>query len=393
MPVTPAWLTRRRIVVAGAVLAVVALALLATRDPPLEVEVAQAAVRPLEVAVEEDGRTRAVDRYVVTAPVAGRMERIELREGTHLAAGDVVATIEPLPLAVPERSQLQAQLAGAGARLRSAEAALQQAESAAQQAARELERRRPLAEDGILTTEQLEQFALAARLRAEERDGAQAAVGAAAAEVEGARAALLGTGAQGAAVVVTAPGAGVVLRVPERSARVVAPGEPLLEVGDPGALEVVVDVLTSEAVRVAPGMPAFLTGWGGDTLAARVRRVEPSGFTRVSALGVEEQRVNVILDLDHRPHELGDAYRVDARIVVWSDAAALTVPAAALFRTEAGWRLFAVEDGRAVPRDVAVGERGDALAQILSGVEAGEEVVIFPPDGLEAGTRVRAAGG
>jgi HlyD family secretion protein len=181
--------------------------------------------------------------------------------------------------------------------------------------------------------------------------------------------------------------------VPERSERIVQPGEPLLEVGDPEAIEVVVDVLTPDAVRIRAGMPARLTGWGGDTLAATVRRVEPSAFTRISALGVEEQRVNVILDLENRPHTLGDGYRVDARVIVWAADSVLTVPAAALFRGQTGWRAFVIEEGRVRLRDVEVGERGEARTQVISGLEAGEQVVLFPPDDLVEGAKVKAGEG
>jgi HlyD family secretion protein len=387
-------LTRKRVVTAAAVLVAAALAVLATRRPPREVEVGVAELGPLEVAIEEDGRTRAVDRYVVTAPVAGRLQRIDLREGSPVATGEVVARIEPLPLDAPTRGQLQAQLNAAGARLRAAEATATQAASAVEQARRELERRRALVEAGAIPAELLEQYHLALELREQEHTAAQQAARAAAADVEAMRAALIGSNEGTAGVVaVRSPGAGTLLRVTERSERIVQPGEPLLEVGDPGALEVVADVLTPDAVRIRPGMPARLSGWGGDTLQATVRTVEPSAFTRVSALGVEEQRVNVILDLERRPHTLGDGYRVDARVIVWAESSVLTVPAAALFRSAAGWQTFVIDEGRARLRDVEVGERGEGRTQVLSGLEAGERVVLFPPDDLVDGAKVREAEG
>jgi HlyD family secretion protein len=382
-------------ITAAAILAGAALVFMSMREPPLEVEVGVAEATSLEVVIEEDGRTRAVDRYVITAPVAGRLQRITLREGAQIEAGEVVARIDPLPLDASTRGQLQAQLNAATARLRAAEASVTEATTAAEQAQREVERRRALADERIITAEQLEQYELALRVREQERTAAQQAARAAAADVDAMRAALLGTqgSGQGTAVSVRSPGAGTLLRVPERSERIVQPGEPLLEVGDPEAIEVVVDVLTPDAVRIRPGMPARLTGWGGDTLAATVRRVEPSAFTRISALGVEEQRVNVILDLENRPHTLGDGYRVDARVIVWAADSVLTVPAAALFRGQTGWRAFVIEEGRARMRDVEIGERGEARTQVTSGLEAGEQVVLFPPDDLMEGARVREAEG
>jgi HlyD family secretion protein len=384
--------SRRRTIAAVAVLVLVVLFALSRRPAALDVETAEAAIGSLEVSVEEDGRTRAVDRYVVTAPVTGQVERIELREGARIQRGSVLALIDPMPLDAPMESSLRAALTAAEARRASAVAARDQATAAREQAQRELERRRQLAEQGALAAEQIEQYALALRMRQEDVQSALQGLRAAEADVQAARGALLaartGTGAS-AAVQVRAPAGGVILRVPERSARVVAAGTPLVEVGDPDALEVVVDVLTSEAVRIRPGMPATLHNWGGSTLAATVRAVEPSAFTRVSALGVEEQRVNVLLDLAERPPELGDGYRVDAVIVVWAGTDVLTVPSSALFRTGTGWALFVIQDGRARLREVRVGERSGARAQVLEGVSAGDAVILFPPDELQDGARVR----
>jgi HlyD family secretion protein len=383
-------LTRKRVFTAAGLLALVALVSLSTRTPPLEVETGQAEVGALEVVIEEEGRTRAVDRYIVAAPVAGRLERITVREGNRVEADAVLARIQPLPLDAPTRAQLHAQLGAANARLRSAQAALAQSSEAAQQARREVERRRALVTEGALSAEVLEQYALALQLRERERITAQESVRAAEADVEAVQASLAGeVGAAATPVPVRAPSMGTVLRVPERSERVVAAGEPLVELGDTTALEVVVDLLTPDAVRVHQGMPARLTGWGGDTLHASVRRVEPSAFTRISALGVEEQRVNVILDLARRPAAMGDGYRVDASIIVWESPSVLTVPTSALFREAAGWRAFVVEGGRARLREVEIGERGEARTQVISGIEEGETVVLFPPDDLADGTKVR----
>jgi HlyD family secretion protein len=386
-------LTRRRITIAlVAVLAVLAF-VVARRPAAVDVETAVVERAPLEVTIDEDGRTRAVDRYVVTAPVSGSMQRVDLREGAALTRGDVIARIEPLPLDAPTETGLRAGLAAAEARRSAAIAARDQALAGREQAVRELERRRDLREQGALSAELLEQYALSVRLRVDDFAVAEQQVRAAEADVNAARAALLATaGGAGArpSAAVRAPADGVLLRVPERSARIVSAGTPVAEIGDPTAIEVVVDVLTTDAVRVRPGMRALLRNWGGEPLGATVRVIEPSAFTRVSALGVEEQRVNVILALDERPAELGDGYRVDAAIVVWSAADVLSVPSSALFREEGGWALFVVEDGRARQRTVQIGERGGARAQVLGGVSQGAVVVLFPSDRLSEGQRVRA---
>lgn len=361
----------------------------------LDVATAEAAVGRLTVRVDEDGRTRAVDRYVITAPVAGELERLPLRAGERVSRGDIVARIRPLPLDERTRAQLAAALDAARARERAATASLQQTEAAAVQAEREYERRRALTEAGALSAEQLEQYALASRNAAEQRDAARQAVGAAQADVRAARAALLGEGRSvdgtgGAAIAVRSPVTGTIATVPERSSRIVNPGQVILEVTDPSALEVVVDVLSTDAARIEPGMRATLSGWGGSPLGATVRRVEPAAFTRLSALGVEEQRVNVILDLDDRPPSLGDGYRVEASVTVWQADSVLSVPSSAVFRDGDSWRVFAVVDGRASLTSITIGERTGARTQVLAGLSAGDEVILFPSDELEDGTRVNA---
>jgi HlyD family secretion protein len=382
---------RRRAIIAAVVAVVLLLIVLSQRPAAVLVDTAEVARGTLSVLVEEDGRTRAVDRYVVTAPVSGMVERIDLREGVRVQRGAVLALVQPMPLDAPTESALRAGLTAAQARHASAAAARSQAAAAREQAQRELERRRDLVEQGALSAEQLEQFALALRMRTEELQAAEQGLRAAAADVDAARAALLSarTGSSTAGVSVRAPADGVLLRIAERSARIVSAGTPLVEVGDPNALEVVVDVLTTEAVRIRPGMRAALRNWGGEPIGGTVRLVEPSAFTRVSALGVEEQRVNVVLDLDQRPPELGDGYRVDAAITVWSAGDVLIVPAAALFRTGGGWSAFVAEGGRARLREVRVGERSGTHAQVVSGLEQGEQVILFPAATLEDGQRVR----
>jgi HlyD family secretion protein len=236
----------------------------------------------------------------------------------------------------------------------------------------------------------VERAELALRTRADDLAAARAQVAAARADVEQATAALLHAGGgRDGVMLVRAPAAGRVLRLAERSERVVAPGSVIAEIGDTRALEVVVDVLSSDAARICEGMAVQLDGWGGDEpLAGRVRLVEPSATTHVSALGVEEQRVNVIVDVTGPPASIGDGYRVDARIVVWESDDALTVPASALVRTGTGWGAYLGDGGRARLRPVEVGQLGGADAQVERGLADGDRVVLFPSDRIRDGTRV-----
>jgi HlyD family secretion protein len=384
-------ITRKRAIWLAVTLGLAALVLYALRPKPLEVESAMVAAGDLEVTVDEDGRVRMTDRYLVTAPVSGRLERISLREGAAVARGQAVAYIQPMPLDEPTRAQLQAVLDAALARQRAAQAALQQASPAWEQAKRDLERRRALAAQGAVAEENVEQYELALRGREAELNAARESANAAAAEVRAARAALIGaaSASPSAAVTVRAPAEGTVLRIPERSGRITAAGETILELGTAGALEVVVDVLSVDAVRIRPGMPVTLSGWGGPDLPAHVRTVEPAAFTRLSALGVEEQRVNIIIDVEDCPPELGDGYRVDAAILVWSADNVLTVPNSALFRSGEDWRTFVVEGGRARLRGLTLGERAETRSHVITGLSNGEEVILFPSDQLTDGTRVR----
>ncbi|HEX9052855.1 MAG TPA: HlyD family efflux transporter periplasmic adaptor subunit, partial [Anaeromyxobacter sp.] len=229
-----------------------------------------------------------------------------------------------------------------------------------------------------------------ARVREEDRHMAEAAARRAAADVEAARVALLAGAAPTATVDVRAPVNGAVLRVLRESAGPVAAGTPLLEVGDPSRLEVVLDLPTGDAVRVRPGQRATATGWGGATLTASVRRVEPSAYTKVSPLGVEEQRVDVLLDPSGEGWTaLGDGFSVDVHVVVEEVGEAVRVPTSALVRSGEGWAVYAVENGRARRRGVEVTARGASVAAVAGGVRPGEQVLVQPGDDVEDGTRVR----
>jgi HlyD family secretion protein len=392
-------LTRKRLAWGAAGAALLAMVALSMRPTPVEVQTGVASVGPLETTVNAEGVTRVRDRFAVGAPVSGRLERIALREGDAVAAGAVIARITPLPLDPQAATQARARLAAAAAGTQEAAARLEQAREARDQAERTAARVREVAGAGGMSTDALERAELQSATAAREFQAAQARVRAADAELAVARAALLaaepvgGAGVAGsAAAEVRAPAAGRILRLHGSSERIVSAGTPLVEVGDAAGLEVVVDVLSTDAVRIAPGAAMRLVEWGGEgALDARVRLVEPSGFTKVSTLGVEEQRVNVIGDLASPPPSLGDGYRVEARIVTWEAPAVLRVPNSALFRTGSEWSVFVEEDGRARLRPVQVGHRGAAEAEITAGLAEGERVILFPSDRIRDGVRVTEA--
>jgi HlyD family secretion protein len=242
----------------------------------------------------------------------------------------------------------------------------------------------------FMSEQALEQAEVTARTRATDVKAARSRAAAAAADVEAAYATLASVRAKSPTVRATSPVDGRILRIVEKSERVVQPGTVLVTVGDPQALEIVVDVLSNDAVRVKPGMRMLLTGWGGtEAVEAFVRTVEPAAFRKISALGVEEQRVNIIADFKSVPPGIGDAYRVDARIVVAEKADALRVPVGALFRRDGKWTVFLVEGGRATARTVELGLRGAREAEITAGLAEKDEIVLYPGNDLSEGARVR----
>jgi HlyD family secretion protein len=383
--------SRRRVVrwAKRGVLALLALGVLAAivrawLPQPVAVELGRAHRAELTVEVAQDGQTRVRDRFVVAAPIAGNLERIELEPGTAVACGDVIARIaapDPALLDARSRDEANARLASAIARQRRAESAIARGVLARDAAIRDADRARALARQGAIPATEREGAELAEQLAMRDLAAAEAERAAASAEVAGARA-VLGRGATaGAAITVTAPADGRVLRVVRDSAGPVAAGAPLVELGDSGALEIVVDVLSSDAARIAPGMDVVVEGWGGDAaLHGQVRRVEPSAFTRVSALGVEEQRVNVIASIADPPAALGDGYRVDARIITWHGANVLVVPASAVFRDRDRWAVYVVERGRAHLVPVVLGHHGRIDVEITRGLADGVSIVLHPGD-------------
>jgi HlyD family secretion protein len=395
-------LDRRRL---GAVLGAAALAATVwwlMRPPAVPVEVAEVTRGPLRVTVDEEGETRVRNRYVVAAPTTGRLLRIDLDEGDAVAVGDVVARLEPSPLDPRDEAAARARLEAAVSQKSGAAARVALARAALAQARRDAERAERLHAAGALSAEAYERAHLDLTEAEQELEAARFAADAAEHEIEAARAALIAvrggtavaSSAEGCPTAapcdeVRAPVAGKVLRVLEESERIVLAGTPLVELGDPRDIEVVVDVLSADAVRIAAGDEMDIEDWGGEQpLRARVRRVEPSGFTKVSALGVEEQRVNVIGDFVDPPAALGDGYRVEARIVVWEASDVVRVPGSALFRRGEDWHVFLAEEGRARLRKVEVGHRGTFQAEVRSGLEPGARVVVHPSDRVEDGIRV-----
>lgn len=366
---------------------------------PLSVELVEVDRGVLRATVDEDGRTQTSDRFVVSAPVSGQLLRIPHHSGDRVAAGAVIARIVPTSsplLDVRSTREAQARVAAARAGASRARAELSRARALFDHADRELAREQKMFDAGVTPRTALDNALLVHETATADVNAARFAVTSADFDFELARAAL-DTLANGTPVPfeVRAPSAGKILKVLQQSAQVVSAGAPLVEVGDPAALEVVVDVLTRDAVRITAGDRASVRGWGGDPVDAVVRRVEPAAFTRLSALGVDEQRVNVILDV-HAPPEawtrMGDGYRVEAQITVWQQDDVIKLPAAALFRREGAWAVFVEQEGVASIRTVALGQRSAREAQILSGVDAGERVVIHPSDALRDGAKIRQFG-
>ncbi len=401
--------------------AVVAVAIgLSTRPKPAAVETTEAATGPMRVTVGGRGRTRVQDQYVVNAPVHGNLERIELHAGDPVDEGDVLARIEaiaPPLLDQTQRQELAARAEASGAAERQASAGVARADSRLKFAKKDLARVRSLFDDGTMSRAELEAAELDAETARKDLESAKFGARVAKHEKSMAEAALARANRQPAdegkpktktkiepegegdrkpanidELSIVAPVEGRVLKIVRKSEGVVQPGEPLLEVADLRALEVVVDLLTTDAVKVTQGDEVELLRWGGEgPLHGRVRLIEPAAFTRVSALGVEEQRVNVIIDLDEPPEErprLGDGFALDAEIVVWSQPEVLKLPLSALFRDSEGWNCYVVEGGVAKRRPVELGQRNDFEVQITSGVTAGEQVVLHPSDRISDGTQV-----
>ena len=389
-------LTRKRLILAGIVLLVLLAIIYGFLPEPTPVDTAAVERGSLQVIVEEEGETRVAESYVVSSPVPAFARRIELDPGDPVEQGQPIVRLEPPRAALLDprtAAEARARVETAAAGLTQARQNVESAEAVAAQAEEERVRVENLYKGGSATRQQLTQARSAAEQAQANVEAAEAAVRGAAGELEAAQAAASMGSAAGAqlrvAQTLRSPVTGRVLSVHRESAGQVSPGEPLIEIGNVGNLEVHVDVLSQDAVRIAPGTRVLLEQWGGaGSLEATVRRVDPQGFTAVSSLGVEEQRVTVVAQPTFTPAGLGASYRVLARFVVWEGDNILLVPTAALFRTDEGWATFVVEGGFARRRDVEIGQQSGLAAEVLSGLREGDEVVVHPESDLADGTRV-----
>lgn len=396
------WMPRKRKIWIIAIALLVAAALIWGLMPEAaEVETSKAEIGPMVVTVDEEGKTRVSERFVLSAPVAGYMRRVTFEAGDVVAKGQSVVTLEPLRSEVLDprsRAAAEAAVAAAEAELRSAKENMQARRAASELAASELQRAAALFEKGHIAESALERAESNAKQSDANLSAAASGVKTAEAELRRARAALGYSPAEerassGKAVEVRSPVAGSVLKLHRESEGAVAAGEPLVDIGNTASLEVWAEVLSTDAVSIKPGAPVYFERWGGKgRLEGRVRVVEPAAFTKVSSLGVEEQRVIVISDITSEPsiwQRLGDGFRVEAKFVVWQTEKALKVPVSALFRSGADNAVFVVVDGRAYERVIKTGHINGIAVEVTEGLAAGDEVIVHPDDALRDGAKVK----
>ncbi len=393
------WLGRAVALIVAAV--VVAAIAYSVRPKPQRVDVAEVTKGSLGITLDDDGRTRVRNRYVVSAPISGRVLRTSLTPGDEIKEGQVLATFVPIQTPLLDgrtMAEAEARAHGASAAVKRAIASVEGARTALDLAKTDAARASSLSGEGAIPKAELDRATGAVRLRTADLATAEFTLQVARHD-EALANVVLGRSKPGdktkaESITVTAPAKGRVLRVFQESEGVVAPGTPLLEIGDPANLEIVVDVLTSDAIRVRERQEATIHRWGGDKLSAHVRRVEPSAVTKVSALGVEEQRVNVLLDLDDPPAQwsaLGDGYRVEVAITIETFADTTLVPIGALFRKGPATAAFVIDaQGFARERTVELLGQGEREAAVASGLEPGDRVVLHPSDRIKDGTRVEA---
>jgi HlyD family secretion protein len=392
-------MTKRLLKIGLVLIVLVAIGFWAFAPAAVSADFAEVARGSLQVTVNEEGRTRVRDRFVVSAPLPGRMDRIELEPGDPVVAGKTVVArfqpTDPALLDVRTRAELDARVRAAESALGGAQADRERIRAELKFAEADLARARQLVDQKVISAREAEGAQREAEALARALESAEFAVNTARHQLEVARASLIQTrGGRSAAIPLYSPIDGVVLRRLQESETVVPTGQPLVEVGDVEDIEIVSDLLSSAAVQVRAGQPVLIEQWGGDhALNGRVRLVEPSGFTKISALGVEEQRVNAIIDFVDPPEarpSIGDGYRVEVRIIVSSRENVLKVPTSSLFRHEGEWAVYVVENDRAVRRLVKVGERNGLEAEITDGLTEAERIIVFPSDAVSDGVTVTA---
>ena len=393
---------RRKLFVIGIIVIVVSATVYGFLPKPVEVDLVTVSRGPLRITIEEEGRTRLKDRFVISAPTAGYLRRIEAKVGDPVRRGQTVATLEPLrSQALDPRSRAEAEAAvlAAQAGLAAATEKAKVSQADADYLEKRAARFANLYAKGSVAKDQLDQIQADLKKAKAGQDAAKAAVDGARADLERVKSTLRNFPAAGkeggqGAVHVASPVGGSVFRLYRESEGAVGTGDPLMEVGNTKSLEVRVEVLSADAVKIAKGTPVLFTRWGGEgTLTGVVRLVEPAGFTKVSSLGVEEQRVLAIIDITAPPEKwraLGDGYRMEAHFIIWEGKDVLQVPAGALFRSGKEWAVFAAENDTARLRRVEVGRRNGLTAEILSGLTAGERVIAHPDDAVSDGVEIRA---
>jgi HlyD family secretion protein len=382
------------LIVAG----LIALVVQAMRPRPIEVEVGVVKPGPLTVFVSEEGKTRIRNRYIVAAPVGGSMQRVSLKPGDAVKAGETILTrIEPgmAPLLdTRSKAQAQARVDAATASRSRAQEALEMARTGLKYAQSNWDRIKTNTDKGTISETDRDTFEREAEMKAREVRASEFALQVADFELVQTKAALLQLekpSESGAVIELKAPVTGLILRVQQESATIVAPGAAILEIGDPTDLEIEAEILSRDAVNIQLNAEVTIEQWGGAPAPGRVRRIEPAAFTKVSALGVEEQRVLVLSDFKEQTpalKALGDRYRVEVRVAVWKSEETLLVPAGALFRVGSEWKTFLFNAGKAKTVTVEAGRTDGKLTQVLSGLEAGDEVLLHPPDSVADGSEV-----
>ncbi len=385
-------LNKRWIFVLLGVILIVVIGSLVTNNGGINVDTTSVEKAPMEVSIRADGFTRVVHQFMVTAPISGDLQRLTLREGDPVTKGQVLARILSASGSEQSKRVAEASLEAARARLVQVELTLKDVVELAMQARIEAGRRESLAKQDIITLEMLEQARLAAQSAFRQQAVAEAALVAARAEVRAAEAMLLSYDSMdrdGAAFEMVSPVNGHVLRLMDENARTVMAGTPLLEVGDTQDIELVVDVLSEDAVQIAVGNLVHITGWGGPSvLSGSVRLVEPYAYTKISTLGVEEQRVNIIIDLDQIPEALGVGFRAEASIVIWQSDDALSIPVSAVFQRKGSWYTFVVLGEVVEEREIQVGARSATQVEVISGLNEADEVVVFPGQDVQDGVTI-----